>query len=613
MPLSLSKKAIILVTVPVLFEIGLVGTLASAFIRAEEARKQENRSRELTSHLNTVMSMHLQRVAFLVLSSKAPGPGVDARVNELKEKMKVEFVQISQLALNDPAQKEKWKTLMMLAKNLDDTYNMAKVYYSNDNKAAAAFEFARVQSYLDQLIQITDQLNESQAQLLNERHAELLKSGREIEIALWAAVIGSLVIAFGLLIYFNRGTSDRLQALMKNTELLAVGKAPNKALSGDDELAEIDRLFHQLHNSLTNLRQRERTILDNAAEIICSIDEDLRFGDVNNAVEKIWGYTPGDLLGKRAIDLIDKQDQKTALQVLRDASKSKNGDQVRFEVRVTRADGTVSDTEWSATFSADTHTLCCVIHDISERKEIDRLKQEFVAMVSHDLRAPLTAIQMVHSMIEADMEMMPDASPDTQRNLTIARDNINRLMALINNLLDLDKLESGMMDLLPEQQPILPVVQKAVDAVSAIAQKNKLTVGIYVDPVLEGYFDEEKLIQVVVNLLSNAYKFSPPSSQVRVVAVLTEGAEKGFVRLAIIDQGRGVPEAMQAKIFERFKQAETADGRKQKGSGLGLSICKAIIEQHHGHIGVKSQDGRGSTFWFTVPLNKDVFQAANKV
>ncbi|MBS2005518.1 MAG: PAS domain S-box protein [Cyanobacteria bacterium SZAS TMP-1] len=613
MPLSLSKKAIILVTVPVLFEIGLVGTLASAFIRAEEARKQENRSRELTSHLNTVMSMHLQRVAFLVLSSKAPGPGVDARVNELKEKMKVEFVQISQLALHDPAQKEKWKTLMMLAKNLDDTYNMAKVYYSNDNKAAAAFEFARVQSYLDQLIQITDQLNESQAQLLNERHAELLKSGREIEIALWAAVIGSLVIAFGLLIYFNRGTSDRLQALMKNTELLAVGKAPNKALSGDDELAEIDRLFHQLHNSLTNLRQRERTILDNAAEIICSIDEDLRFGDVNNAVEKIWGYTPGDLLGKRAIDLIDKQDQKTALQVLRDASKSKNGDQVRFEVRVTRADGTVSDTEWSATFSADTHTLCCVIHDISERKEIDRLKQEFVAMVSHDLRAPLTAIQMVHSMIEADMEMMPDASPDTQRNLTIARDNINRLMALINNLLDLDKLESGMMDLLPEQQPILPVVQKAVDAVSAIAQKNKLTVGIYVDPVLEGYFDEEKLIQVVVNLLSNAYKFSPPSSQVRVVAVLTEGAEKGFVRLAIIDQGRGVPEAMQAKIFERFKQAETADGRKQKGSGLGLSICKAIIEQHHGHIGVKSQDGRGSTFWFTVPLNKDVFQAANKV
>ncbi|MBS1991473.1 MAG: PAS domain S-box protein [Cyanobacteria bacterium SZAS LIN-3] len=613
MPLSLSKKAIILVTVPVLFEIGLVGTLASAFIRAEEARKQENRSRELTSHLNTVMSMHLQRVAFLVLSSKAPGPGVDARVNELKEKMKVEFVQISQLALNDPAQKEKWKTLMMLAKNLDDTYNMAKVYYSNDNKAAAAFEFARVQSYLDQLIQITDQLNESQAQLLNERHAELLKSGREIEIALWAAVIGSLVIAFGLLIYFNRGTSDRLQALMKNTELLAVGKAPNKALSGDDELAEIDRLFHQLHNSLTNLRQRERTILDNAAEIICSIDEDLRFGDVNNAVEKIWGYTPGDLLGKRAIDLIDKQDQKTALQVLRDASKSKNGDQVRFEVRVTRADGTVSDTEWSAAFSADTHTLCCVIHDISERKEIDRLKQEFVAMVSHDLRAPLTAIQMVHSMIEADMEMMPDASPDTQRNLTIARDNINRLMALINNLLDLDKLESGMMDLLPEQQPILPVVQKAVDAVSAIAQKNKLTVGIYVDPVLEGYFDEEKLIQVVVNLLSNAYKFSPPSSQVRVVAVLTEGAEKGFVRLAIIDQGRGVPEAMQAKIFERFKQAETADGRKQKGSGLGLSICKAIIEQHHGHIGVKSQDGRGSTFWFTVPLNKDVFQAANKV
>jgi len=389
-----------------------------------------------------------------------------------------------------------------------------------------------------------------------------------------------------------------------------VGKAPNKAISGDDELADIDRLFHQLHNSLTNLRQRERTILDNAAEIICSIDEDLRFGDVNNAVQRIWGYSPSDLLGKRAIDLVDKQDQKTALQVLRDASQGRDGDQKRFEVRINRLDGTVSDTEWSATFSADTRTLCCVIHDISERKEIDRLKQEFVAMVSHDLRAPLTAIQMVHSMIEQDLEMQPQSDPDTQRNLAIARDNINRLMALINNLLDLEKLESGMMDLLPEEQPLLPVVQKAVDAVSAIAQKNKLTVGIYVDPTLEAYFDEEKIIQVIVNLLSNAYKFSPAQSQVRVVAVPTEGGEKGHVRLAIIDQGRGVPEAMQAKIFERFRQTESADGRNQKGSGLGLSICRAIIEQHHGQIGVKSQDGSGSTFWFTVPINQAVFQAA---
>jgi signal transduction histidine kinase len=180
-------------------------------------------------------------------------------------------------------------------------------------------------------------------------------------------------------------------------------------------------------------------------------------------------------------------------------------------------------------------------------------------------------------------------------------------MALINNLLDLDKLESGQMDHLPEQQLLLPVVQSAVDAVSAIAQKNKLTVGIYVDPKLEGYFDQEKLIQVIVNLLSNAYKFSPQSTQVRVVAVPTEGLEKGFVRLAIIDQGRGVPLEMQAKIFERFRQTESADGRNQKGSGLGLSICKAIIEQHGGQIGVKSQDGNGSTFWFTVPSSVSIF------
>jgi len=609
MSLSLSKKAIILVTVPVLFEIGLVGTLASAFTRAEEARRQENRARELTSHLNRIITMHLQSVAFLALSNSAPSPALDRRIAALKEKMSAEIDEICNIKMHDPEEKAKWTTLIDLARNIGKTFALAKLYYSKDNKVAAALEFAQVQRYLDQLIDLSDQLNQGQAQLLNDRHQDLMRSSKEIELALWTAVLGSLVIAFGLLIYFNRGTADRLRALMKNTQLLAVGKAPQKALTGDDELAMIDRLYHQMHTSLTSLRERERTILDNAAEIICSIDEDLRFGDVNNAVQKIWGYSPADLMGKRTVDLIAKQDQKAAVKALREASQTKTpGEQVRFEATVNRVDGTASDTEWSATYSADTHTLCCVIHDITERKQIDRMKQEFVAMVSHDLRAPLTSIQMVHSMIEQDLEEHHNA--ETERNLAIAKDNINRLMALINNLLDLDKLESGLMDHLPEQQLLLPVVQMAVDAVSAIARKNKLTVSIYVDNDLQAYFDQEKLIQVLINLLSNAYKFSPQSTQVRVVAVPTEGVDKGFVRLAIIDQGRGVPAANQAKIFERFRQSEAADGRNQKGSGLGLSICKAIIEQHRGQIGVKSQDGNGSTFWFTVPNNQTVFDSA---
>ena len=611
MSLSLSKKAIILVTVPVLFEIGLVSTLASAFMQAEQARREENRARELTSHLNNIMALHLQRVAFLVLKNSAPSAVVDAKVKSLSSKMTSELVELVKLSQADSAQKDKWKTLVTMAKSLDDTFTLAKIYYSKDNKVAAAFEFAKVQRYLDQLIELCDELRESQAQLLNERHQQLLRSGQLIQMALYTAVLGSLVIAFGLLIYFNRGTSDRLKSLMETTRLLAAGQPPQRALSGDDELAKIDRQFHQLHASLVTLRGRERNILDNAAEIICSIDEDMRFSDINNAAKNIWGYSPSDLLGKRAIDLIQKQDQKAVVKALRDAAQKKENDnQVRFEAQVTRANGTTSDTEWSATYTADNRTLCCVIHDITQRKEIDRLKQEFVAMVSHDLRAPLTAIQMVHSMIEQDLEDQPNQNPDTQRNLTIARDNINRLMTLINNLLDISKLESGQMDHLPEQQLLLPTVQSSVDAVSAIAQKNKLTVGIYVDANLEAYFDPEKLIQVIVNLLSNAYKFSPAKSQIRIVAVPAEGQEKGFIRVAIIDQGRGVPQAMQGKIFERFKQTETADGRNQKGSGLGLSICKAIIEQHRGQIGVKSQDENGSTFWFTVPADVDVFQAA---
>src|ERR1700679_1355875 len=180
MSLSLSKKAIILVSVPVLFEIGLVSTLAAAFIRAEAARKQENYARELTGHLNNMMAMHLQRVAFLVLSHSAPSPALDTRVTLLRNKMLTEGAEINKLASHDPAQKEKWKGLVELAKKLDDTFFLVKLYYSKDNKMAAAFQMAKLQQYLDQFIQLNDQLQDTQAQLLNERHQELLKSAHEI-------------------------------------------------------------------------------------------------------------------------------------------------------------------------------------------------------------------------------------------------------------------------------------------------------------------------------------------------------------------------------------------------------------------------------------------------
>ena len=304
MSLSLSRKALILVTVPVVFELGLVSFLASALNQAEDARRQENRAREFSSHLNNIMSMHLQRTAFLVLSNNAPSPDIDKKISALKHKMWEEFQAINKLSAEDPTQRDQWKMLMVLANNLDTTFTLAKLYYKNDDKTAAALEFARVQTYLQQLIHLSDKLNADQAAIFNERHQELQRSGQTVQRALWAAVLGSVLLAFGLLLYFNRGTSDRLRTIMRNTELLAVGKPPERSLSGDDELASIDSLYHRMHASLTSLRERERTILDSAAEIICSIDDELRFSDVNNAVQKLWLYEPQDILGKRVVDCI---------------------------------------------------------------------------------------------------------------------------------------------------------------------------------------------------------------------------------------------------------------------------------------------------------------------
>ena len=226
-------------------------------------------------------------------------------------------------------------------------------------------------------------------------------------------------------------------------------------------------------------------------------------------------------------------------------------------------------------------------------------------MVSHDLRAPLTSIQMVHSMIEQDLEAVPDLSEYTMRNLTIARDNVNRLMALINNSTRPRQARIGDDDFAARPgaaSALRPVGRRRPRSDSSEAQNKgrKWTLR----PQTEAYFDGEKVIQIIVNLLSNAFKFSPAQS---IVVISARPTNNGFIRLEVKDQGRGVPDNMQQKIFERFSQTKSEDGRNHKGSGLGLAICKAVAERHNGQIGVHSEAGQGSVFWFTLPLDEQSF------
>jgi signal transduction histidine kinase len=260
--------------------------------------------------------------------------------------------------------------------------------------------------------------------------------------------------------------------------------------------------------------------------------------------------------------------------------------------------------------------------DISDRYEIDRLKDEFIGIVSHELRTPMTAIQSALMMLTAGAF---DDDPDqSAQMLRIAQSNTERLVRLINDVLDLERLESGKAELNIEPIPITDLVQASIDTLYPLA--NQAQVNLVWKPYeAQVQADPDAIIQTLTNLLGNAIKFSEPGSQVVVQAQpsaaksqsraasrdnvmahapypCANGQSPTHLLLSIHDQGRGIPANKLETIFNRFQQVDAVDFRRKGGTGLGLAICKTIVEKHGGQIWAESLLGEGSTFYITLPL-----------
>lgn len=596
MTLTLGKKALILVAVPLVFELGFVGIFATLVNQIDNERVREAHARDVAGHLNVLLRLVMERSSSLIVSHFTSRETFRRRADHAKKRFYEEKEIISKLVADHPHEKESWDKIYRLMDDGDRFFDHAKTMVDIGNKLSAGMEMVKVNRLMAEVFQSIDHLVEEQEAETQERKRKQADIRTQIQIWIYVAVAFNVLLAVGLAISFNKSTAARLNILLENTYKLASQQPLSNPLRGDDELAHLDKTIRKMADALALMRRKESAILSGAADIICSLDAERRFTQANPAAFKQWGYEIDDLMGRRIDQIVDEDEANSTIEQLNNIVETKGSGS--FTNRISTKSGNYRDCEWSVVWSSDEKSLMCVVHDITERKQIDQMKRDFVAMVSHDLRTPLTSIQMVHSLLSAGV--YGELSEDGMESVNGAQECCDRLIGLVNDLLDLERMESGRMDLNLNSVNLSEIIKPAVAMVAATLKQKNMTLSLETENDLTVVADTERMIQVLLNLVSNAIKFSPTDSKL----TISTSRDNKFATVSVIDQGRGIPENLQLSVFERFKQVDKSDSKDRKGSGLGLAICKAIVELHGGTIGVESgKKSCGSTFYFSLPLS----------
>jgi PAS domain S-box-containing protein len=436
---------------------------------------------------------------------------------------------------------------------------------------------------------------------------------RKLQTLLTAAIPLNLVLGVLLALFFTRSITSRLNVLVDNTERLREKRPLNEQLGGRDEISLLDTTFHEMAEALT----KEQSLLKASEERIRKMINSMPIGLIvlnkigkvqfaNPQIENMFKYSHDDLIGMPLQELFGKTagapDSDVLSSLLTQSERSEDGGtaNVVTELEARRRKGASLPVEVSLTefLDAEGERRLLTVIDVTARHEVMRLRQAFAAMVSHELRAPLTSIRGFFSLL--DMGAYGDLSKDAQEGAQRAESNTVRLITLINDLLDLEKIESGGFAISPKREDVRKAVDEAVDSVRTSSQQKNIEVEKDVPPI-EIDLDSARIVQVLINLLSNAIKFSPENGRIWVRVVERDALAEFSVR----DEGRGIPAHLTSSIFEKFQQVEEADATVRGGSGLGLPISKAIVERHHGRIWVESDAGKGSTFYFQIPRESD--------
>ena len=365
-------------------------------------------------------------------------------------------------------------------------------------------------------------------------------------------------------------------------------------LHGDEEL----RLRRVAEHALRESEERFRLLVDGVRDYaLILLDPYGRVTSWNPGAEAITGYSADEAVGLHIsrfypTERADDAERELVRAQVEGRCEVEGERERRGGVRYWAAVTLTALTDPTGTLRG----FAQLTRDITGKKQLERMKDEFVSIVSHELRTPLTAIRGALGLLSGGVAGGLDEM--TAELVTLARDNSERLVRLINDILDIQKIEVGKMSLRPTALAPAALLRTTVEGLRALAAENRVELAWTVDEPAAWLGDADRVTQVLTNLISNAIAFSPAGATVEVTAT----ARGGRAHVSVRDTGPGIPAEMRALLFGKFQQLDGSDARRKSGTGLGLAISKAIVELHGGTIGVDSEPGRGSTFWFELPL-----------
>ncbi|MGD0346680.1 MAG: PAS domain S-box protein [Terracidiphilus sp.] len=367
---------------------------------------------------------------------------------------------------------------------------------------------------------------------------------------------------------------------------------------------------HEAEEALHLATRQRELILEAVGDGIFGIDLDGKLTFINEAGAHMLGYAPEELAERDLHELVhlshaDETPYSRSTSPILQALRRVDPIRMRDEV-FRRRNGSAMEVEYSANPLMEEGRVSGMVvafQDVSERRRLERMKDEFISTVSHELRTPLTSLRASLGLIQSGTL---DKRPEKQRQMVdMAIGNCDRLTRLVNDILDFDGAEKRRMPLNREPVEAIDLLRRAADVAHGVATQARMEFRIDANaaPV---FADSERVMRVLNELVTNAIKFSPPGTTIRLAAENVEGAGPGShpvseVRFSVEDQGRGVAAEKLERIFEPFQQGDASDSRALGGTGLGLALCRSIVEQHGGRIWAESEVGKGSKFLFTLP------------